>query len=130
MRLHHNPANAEPEQLGARTFRLETAAANERVICLPIGGNVIRRSYVSTSASTTSMVLMIRTLSDKTFPITLKPMDAVDVAKMAIREHEGIPEDQQRLIWKGRQLEDGRLLCEYGVKTGDCLHLVLRMRSC
>ena len=46
-----------------------------------------------------------------------------------IRLQEGVPEDQQRLIHKGRQLEDGRMLNDYQIKSGDVIHMVLRLRG-
>lgn len=49
--------------------------------------------------------------------------------KVMINYHEGIPEDQQRLIYEGRQLEDNKLLSDYNITDNSTLHLVLRLRG-
>ena len=49
--------------------------------------------------------------------------------KNKIEGHEGIPVNQQRLIFAGMQLEDGRMLSEYQIKSGATLHLILRLRG-
>ncbi len=49
--------------------------------------------------------------------------------KVRVYYHEGIPEDQQRIIYEGRQLEDNKLLSEYNITNESSLHLVLRLRG-
>ncbi|XP_058448014.1 uncharacterized protein LOC131428249 [Malaya genurostris] len=75
------------------------------------------------------MQIYVKTLTGRTIVLSVEATDSVESLKKKVEEREDVPPNNQRLLFAGKQLEDGRFLSDYSIIKGSTVHLVLRLRG-
>lgn len=75
------------------------------------------------------MQIFVKSLTGQCMTFDVDRNESIDLIKAKIQEKQGIPQEQQRLIWAGKDLQIGKTLSDYNIQQDSTLHLVIRVRG-